>query len=156
MTSRLDDDARRRRAHEVVDRLHERLLAHDMMGFADLWAPDGTMEFPFAPPGWPQPRSRDEVREYLRPYTDMVDLRAITHQVRHETTDPEVLIVEFGVDGVALATGKPYRIGYVAVVRVGEEGIVFYRDYWNALAVGLAQGRLDDMVRAYDDPAVAP
>lgn len=150
MTEQLDDDARRRRAHGVVDRLHERLLAHDMLGFANQWAPDGTMEFPFAPPGWPRLRSREDVREYLRNYTDMADLQAITHQTRHETTDPDVLIVEWGVDGVALVTGKRYRMDYVAVIRIGEHGIVSYRDYWNSLAAGLFTGRLTDMVDAYE------
>lgn len=149
MTKMLDDEARRQRAHKVVDSLHETLLAHDMLAFANQWAPDGTMEFPFAPPGWPTLHSRDDVREYLRPYTDRVDIRAIRHQTRHETRDPDTLIVEWGVDGIALETGKPYQIDYVAVISVGEQGIVSYRDYWNALAAGYALGRLPDMVRAY-------
>ncbi|HZG05405.1 MAG TPA: nuclear transport factor 2 family protein [Streptomyces sp.] len=142
------DDARRRRAHALVDRLQDRLLAHDMDGFADLWAPDGTMDFPFAPPGWPRPRGREEVRAYLRDYTDHVDLRAITHQKRHETGDPDTLVLEWGVDGTALATGRPYRIDYVAVITVGEQGVVSYRDYWSPLAAGHALGRLPELVAA--------
>ncbi|MHA6617871.1 hypothetical protein [Pseudonocardia sp. DLS-67] len=41
-------------APDVVDRALELLLAHDMAGFAGLWAADGTMEFPFAPDGYPR------------------------------------------------------------------------------------------------------
>ncbi|MEV5300933.1 hypothetical protein [Amycolatopsis methanolica] len=55
----LSPEDRRRRAHEALDRLHERVLAHDMDGFA----PGGVMEFPFAPPGWPVLRDREAVRE---------------------------------------------------------------------------------------------
>jgi uncharacterized protein len=66
-------------ALDVVDRAMDLLLAQDMAGFAALWAVDGTMEFPFAPEGYPQRlEGRAAVAEYLRDYTDHVDLRAIT------------------------------------------------------------------------------
>jgi ketosteroid isomerase-like protein len=155
MTYQLDDAARRMRAHRVVDRLHQALLAHDMTAFADQWAPDGRMEFPFAPPGWPTLRSREEVRAYLRPYTESVDIRGIRHQTRHETTDPDTLILEWGVEGVALATGRPYAVDYVGVLKVGAEGIESYRDYWSALAAGHALGRLGEMVTAIQGQEVA-
>jgi uncharacterized protein len=38
---------------DLVDRALDRLLAHDMAGFANLWAEDGVLEFPFASPGYP-------------------------------------------------------------------------------------------------------
>ncbi|GAB2622318.1 nuclear transport factor 2 family protein [Streptomyces capparidis] len=132
----------------MVDALQERLLAHDMAGFADLWAPDGVMEFPFAPPGWAAPSCREEVRAHLRDYTDHVDIRAIRHEKRHETGDPDTLILEWGVDGVALGTGRRYLIDYVAVITVGAEGVTRYRDYWNPLAAGHVLGNLDAMVEA--------
>lgn len=150
MATELESGARRQRVHDTFDRLIERLLTHDMNGFADLWAPDGTMDFPFAPPGWPQLRSREDVRAYVADYTGMADLQAVTHQRRHETSDPDTLIVEWGVDGTAVATGRPYRIDYVAVLTVGEQGIEVYRDYWSALALGHVVGELDEMARAYD------
>jgi ketosteroid isomerase-like protein len=135
--------------HAVIDRLHAALLAHDMDAFADEWAPDGTMTFPFAPPGWPRLRGRDEIRGYLAAYTDLVDIRAISHQTRHDTADPDTVIVEWGVTGVALKTGRPYDIDYVAVITVGRDGIVAYRDYWNPLAAGVALGTVDDMTKAF-------
>ncbi|MGW4590056.1 nuclear transport factor 2 family protein [Amycolatopsis thermoflava] len=142
----LSPEDRRHRAHEALDRLHERVLAHDMDGFADVFAPGGVMEFPFAPPGWPILRGREAVREYVRDYTDNVDITAITSQTRHETTDPDVLIVEWEVDGTALRTGLPYRMRYVNVVRVGAEGIESLRDYWSPLAAGHVLGRLGELV----------
>jgi ketosteroid isomerase-like protein len=142
-------EARRQRAHAVIDRLQASLLAHDMEAFADEWAPAGTMTFPFAPPGWPRLGGREEVREYLAGYTDIVDVRGISHQTRHDTTDPDTIIVEWSVTGVARATGRPYDIDYVAFVTVGAEGIVAYRDYWNALAAGTALGSVDEMIAAF-------
>ena len=142
-------DARRQRTHAVIDRLQAALLAHDMDAFADEWAADGTMTFPFAPPGWPRLSGREEVRDYLSGYTDIVDVRGISHQTRHDTTDPDTIIVEWGVTGVAHGTGRPYDIDYVAFVTVGAEGIVAYRDYWNALAAGAALGSVDEMAAAF-------
>lgn len=155
MTDQPNDAARRARAHNIVDRLHEALLAHDMGAFADQWAPDGRMDFPFAPPGWPTPRGREQVRAYLRPFTDAVDIRKIRHQTRHETADPDTLILEWGVEGTALATGRPYAVEYVGVVKVGPEGIESYRDYWSALAAGHALGRLGEMVSAIESQEAA-
>src|SRR5688500_4636457 len=87
---------RRMTTLDVVDRAMELLLAHDMAGFAGLWAVDGTMEFPFASEGYPQRLDgRAAVTEYLRDYTDHVDLRAITSRTAHRTVDPEVVVVEF-------------------------------------------------------------
>jgi ketosteroid isomerase-like protein len=149
MAQALSTDQRRRRAHATMDRLVAALLAHDMDAFADEWAPDGTMTFPFAPPGWPQPRGREDVRAYLSGYPDAVDVRGITHQNRHDTTDPDTVVVEWGVTGIARKTGRPYDIDYVAFVTVGAEGIVAYRDYWNPLAAGAALGGLDEMADAF-------
>ena len=118
----------------VYERLKERLLAHDMQGFAGLWAEDGTMEFPFAPPGWPRRlEGREAVREYVRDYTDHIDLRAVAQETVHLTADPAVLIVELTMEAVAVPSGRPQRIDYVAVITVREGEIASYRDYWNPL-----------------------
>ncbi|WP_193047553.1 nuclear transport factor 2 family protein [Mycolicibacterium baixiangningiae] len=148
--SELDDGARRRRTHQTIDRLQETLLAHDMSAFADQWAPDGTLSFPFAPPGWPELRGREEVRGYLADYTDNVDVRAITRMTRHDSTDPDTVILEWAVTGVAVKTGKPYEIAYVAVITVGPDGILTYRDYWNPLVAGAALGGIDELFAAFD------
>lgn len=145
----MDDAARRARVHGVVDRLHAALLDKDMDAFANEWAPDGRMEFPFAPPGWPAPIGREAVRAYLAGYPDQVAIHAISRQERHALLDPDMLIVEWGVDGQALKTGRRYAVDYVAVIKVGNEGIVSYRDYWSALNAGHALGRLDEIVSAY-------
>lgn len=108
------------------------------------------MSFPFAPPGWPELRGRDEVRGYLADYTDNVDIHEITRMTRHDSTDPDTVILEWAVSGVAVKTGKPYEIAYVAFVTVGPDGIVAYRDYWNPLAAGAALGGIDELFAAFD------
>jgi ketosteroid isomerase-like protein len=112
------------------------LLAKDMSGFADLWAADGTMEFPFAPPGWPaRLNGREAVREYLRGYTDVFDIKSVAEQTVHETTDPEVIIAELEVNGVLVRTGEPYQRRYISVITVRDGHITGYRDYWSPLGL---------------------
>jgi ketosteroid isomerase-like protein len=131
---------------EVVHRAMELLLARDMAGFAALWAPDGTIEFPFAPEGYPQRvEGRAAVTEYLRDYTDHVDVRAITERTVRRTEDPEVVVVEFAVDGAAVRTGRPYRMRYICVITVRDGEIAAYRDYWSPLAAAEALGGADGL-----------
>ncbi len=119
---------------KMFERVKELLLDHDMMGFADLWAVDGTAEFPFAPPGRPRLlEGREAVREYVRDYADHIDLRAIPHEVVHRTEDPDVMIVEFTMDAVAVQSGRPLRNTYIVVITVRNGEIASYRDYWNPL-----------------------
>ncbi|MEC3981207.1 nuclear transport factor 2 family protein [Amycolatopsis sp. H20-H5] len=137
-------------ADAVVTRAMEFLLAHDMAGFAGLWATGGTIEFPFAQPGYPQRiEGRDAVRAYLRDYTDHVDVRAITSKLVHETTEPGVVIVEFEVDGVTVATGRPYVMRYISVITVRDGEIHGYRDYWSPLAAAEAMGSADTLLSAF-------
>lgn len=135
------DASLRQRTNAVVDRAFELLLAHDMTAFAQLWAPDGTMEFPFAGPGQPaRLEGRAAVEEYLADYTQMLDVRRIVSQTRHQTLTPDTVIVEFEVEGVAVAAQQPYAMRYIAVITVGPDGIRGYRDYWSPAAAADALG----------------
>lgn len=132
------DDARRHRARETFDRAVELLLRHDMTGFARLWAPDGTMDFPFAVGDQARHlEGRDAVLDYLRGYTAVVNVRDVAVRQVHTTGDPDTLVVEWEVSGLVVATGREYRMPYVAVITVGHDGIRRYRDYyWNLAVAG--------------------
>jgi uncharacterized protein len=126
----MDDDHRRERARRTVRTALERVLAHDMAGFAALWAPDGTMIFPFAAPGSTE---RLDGRAAVAAYVEGYPLRpaALTEQTWHDTGDPDTVVLEFAMAGTVPATGKGYALRYVAIVTVGDEGITSYRDYWS-------------------------
>jgi ketosteroid isomerase-like protein len=131
---------------EVVDRAMDLLLAHDMAGFAGLWAVDGTVEFPFASDGYPQRlEGRAAVAEYVRDFTDHIDMHAITNRTVHQTIDPDVVVVELEVDGTAVRTGRPYRLRYIWVMTVRDGEIVGFRDYWSPLAAAEALGGADGL-----------
>ncbi|MGW2342614.1 nuclear transport factor 2 family protein [Streptomyces sp. NPDC001661] len=112
------------------------LLDKNIAGWVGLWAEDGVMEFPFAPPGWP-PRldGREAVASYMRHYPDHIDLHDFPELRIHETTDPRTIVVEMRGVGRLIETDRPFDTTYIAVVTVEDGRITSYRDYWNPLAV---------------------
>ena len=111
-------------------------LKPGVTAFPDMFAADGVMEFPFAPPGLkPRLEGQDAIAAHLRMFDGTIEINDVTDVVAHETSDPEVLIVEFTGSGRGLATGEPYNQRYISVIRVRGGQIAHYRDYWNPLAV---------------------
>ncbi|PRX96602.1 nuclear transport factor 2 family protein [Allonocardiopsis opalescens] len=135
---------------ELVEHALGLLLAKDMRGFARLWAQDGVIEFPFAPPGYPERvEGRAAIEEYLRGYPGILDVREIAEQAVHQSVDPEVVIAEIETAGLVVATGRPYRMRYIAVITVRDGEIWRYRDYWNPLAAAEAMGGVQAFTKAF-------
>ncbi|MYS90584.1 MULTISPECIES: nuclear transport factor 2 family protein [Streptomyces] len=112
------------------------LLEKDISAWVGLWAEDGVMEFPFAPPGWPRRlEGKEAIAAYMRPYPDHIDLHAFPDLRIHRTTDPETIVAEMRGVGRLVKTDSPYEMTYIAVVTVRDGLIASYRDYWNPLAV---------------------
>ena len=143
------DNERRDHADRVIDDLLDSLRRRDMRAFADQWAPDGVMEFPFAPPGYPVLRSRDEVWEYVKDYNASIRLDEITEHRRLHTLDAGTVILEFTADGAALRTGTDYHMDYIAVITIGPDGIEHYRDYWNSRAAAIAMGGAESLMAGF-------
>jgi uncharacterized protein len=138
-----------RTPEETVRRLQELLLAKDMDGIADLWAPDGVAEFPFATAGAPtRLDGREEVRRYLAGYPERMDVTAVPPATVHHTNDPDTIVVEFTAHGRTVRTDTPYRMDYIAVVTVTDGLIIRYRDYWSPVAAAIAAGTLPELLAA--------
>lgn len=140
----------RRVTAETVDDLLRLLAVGDVAGLSDLFAPDGVVEFPFAPPGSTRRLDgRAAVRNHLRDLFRTVTFTAVTARTVHVSADPETAIAEFEVDGTALATTRPYRMRYIVVITMRDGRVALYRDYWNPLAAAWALDRIDRVVAAY-------
>jgi hypothetical protein len=98
-------------------------------------APDGYLEWPYRPPGVPaRVQGRTEIRRHLTAAADaFITFDEYRDVVMHETTDPEVIIVEYDAHGIVVATGAPFRQTVIAVLRVRNGQILSYRDYINPL-----------------------
>lgn len=133
-------------ARETAELARQRLAHADMSGFTDLFAEDALFEYPFGHPGWPNElRGREEIRAHLvesrRDVRSLIEI-AEFNTVVHDTTDPDVVVVESEVVGTTLSTGQPFRFpSGVGVITVSNGQIVRYRDYTNAIGAAQATGR---------------
>lgn len=66
--------------------------------------------------------------------------------VVHETSDPEVIVAEFEYRGAILATGEPFAVPCVFVMRIRDGVIVESRDYIDHVAFARARGTLDSLL----------
>lgn len=126
---------------ELFEQCLELLLAKEMDRFVDLFAEDAHFELPFAAPGGVRRLDgREVLRDYLSGYTQRLDIQGFPSVVLHQTTDPELIVVEFTARGTTVRTGEPYELAYIAVIRVRDGLIIGWRDYWSPLAVAAAAG----------------
>ncbi|WP_328344131.1 nuclear transport factor 2 family protein [Micromonospora sp. NBC_00421] len=122
-------------SREIVERLLQAGRDLDIEAFVEVMAPDGYIEWPYRPPGVPaRVRGRAEIRRHLAGVAGaLVRFDEYRDVVVHETTDPEVIIVEYEAHGVLTATAEPFHQQVIAVFRVKNGQVVSYRDYINPL-----------------------
>lgn len=134
---------------ETFHQLLDRLLAKDLNGMADLWAEDGTAEFPYAMADAPRRlEGREAIRAHLLTLVKVTDPRETPEIIVHRTDTPDTIIAEFSARGHTVRTGAPYELSYVVVLTVRDGRIVNYRDYWNPVATASAAGRLPEFLDA--------
>jgi uncharacterized protein len=134
------------------------MVAGEGVVFADLFAEDGVMEYPFALPGQPRElRGREEIRAYFAAAAGARELLAMdgVDALVRETDDPEVVVAEIEHHGRSLATGEAYRFRALAVIRVRAGEIVRYQDYMDPIAIARLLGRTDELAAALTSATAA-
>jgi uncharacterized protein len=135
---------------EVAEEVR-RMVAGEGVAFADLFAADGVLTYPFGAPGHPKElRGRDAIRDHfstLAQHRDQFTMEGVEAVVR-ETDDPEVVVTEITHHGWSHAAGQPYRLTALGVIRVRDGEIVRYDDYMNPIAVARLLGRTSDLAKA--------
>ncbi len=125
--------------HDVWEHLVSHQVTRDLEGWIDCFAADGILEWPFRLKGVPQ---RLEGRAAIRAAVGPVWARAKTtnrritgheHVTFHQTSDPEVAIVEFDMLGET-ARG-PFRQPMVYLLRVREGRVVLLREFVDTAAL---------------------
>ncbi|HEX5496659.1 MAG TPA: nuclear transport factor 2 family protein [Mycobacteriales bacterium] len=118
---------------ELIELERQRALALDLGGVADLFAEDATWEAPFLRQG--PLRGRKEIRRMLQ-HTEKGLKRSGVRPLRydpevwHESSDPEVVIVEFVVHAEVAGSDRTFSLPYVHIFRVRDGQIVSMRDYY--------------------------
>jgi uncharacterized protein len=143
-----------RTPREVAEEVRK-MVAGEGVVFADLFAADGVLTYPFAMPGQPSElRGRDAIREYfggLEQARGAFVMEGVDAVVR-ETDDPEVVVTEITHHGTSALTGEPYRHLALGVIRVRDGEIVHYDDYMDPIAVARLVGRTAELADALTHP----
>jgi len=115
-----------------------------------LYAPCTHVVHPLDPFRSPPLLTRDELREhFLGGATALGDVRLTPAAVTvHQTADPEVIVGEFEYRGVIPATGEPFVIPNVFVLRVRDGQIIESRDYADHIEVARVLGHMDEVTAA--------
>jgi ketosteroid isomerase-like protein len=134
---------------EVAEQVR-RMVAGEGVVFADLFATDGVLAYPFAPPGQPRELGgRDAIRDYHSRAAgegrQLLVMDGVDMTVR-DTDDPEVVVVEITHFGWSRAQGAPYRFSAIGVVRVRDGKIVRYEDYMDPIARARLFGGTEDLI----------
>jgi ketosteroid isomerase-like protein len=111
---------------DVVQRLIQGICEQRYTELADLYAEDTVVEFPFST-SRPTLHGREALAKHFLGATDRPLRLAAKNVVVHETTDPELVVVEYDYD--VEADGRTGTVGNVLVVRVRDGHIVGSRDY---------------------------
>jgi len=143
-----------RSPREVAEQVR-RMVAGEGVDFADLFAEDGVLTYPFGLPGQPaELRGRQAIRDYFSDRSGARDLLVMegVEAVVRETDDPEVVVTEITHHGWSKAAEAPYRHTALGVIRVRDGQIVRYDDYMNPIALARLLGRTSDLAAALAQP----
>ena len=135
---------------EVAEQVRK-MVAGEGVVFADLFAADGVLVYPFAPPGHREElRGQDVIRAFFaamgrsRELFTMAGIDAVTWQ----TDDPEVVVTQITHHGTTNVTGTPYQLTALGIIRVRDGMIVRYEDYMDPIALARMLGRTGDLAAA--------
>ncbi len=139
-----------RSPREVAEQVR-RMVAGEGVDFADLFAEDGVLVYPFNAPGHPaELHGREAIRAFFADRgraRDLFVMEGVEAQVL-QTDDPEVVVTEITHHGWSRAAGAPYRHTALGVIRVRDGQIVHYDDYMDPIALARLLGRTSELAAA--------
>ncbi len=110
-------------------------LRPDAETFPDMFAVDGVLEYPYAPPGLNTPiAGRDAIIANFQRIRKHLRIDAVADVSEIAVGDPDMVVVEFSGRGEGLLTKEAYIQRYISVIRMRDGNIVHYKDYWNPIS----------------------
>ena len=144
---------------EVFLKLVHGVADRDFAVLPELYAEQTDVRHPMNPYGDHPLLSKDALREHFGGVgprvTEVVRFQPDNIRV-HQTADPEVIVAEFEYAGTVVATGEPFRVPAIFVLRVRDGLIVESRDYIDHLAMIRARGQVGELVAHLTERAGAP
>ncbi|MET8089614.1 nuclear transport factor 2 family protein [Micromonospora sp. NPDC005220] len=127
----------------IFDGMRAQWLANQSTFEADLLADDVVVETPFAAPGRPtRTEGKQQVLEYTQGSQAAFPVRFddCRNVVVHETTDPEVIVVEYELVGTHTATGVTASAPFIGVLRTRDGKLAHWREYQHTVAIAQSVG----------------
>jgi ketosteroid isomerase-like protein len=85
--------------------------------------------------GWPRLiTGRADLMAQFRGYVDSVRLRSADRLIANRADDGRVVVIEYEVRGVILATGAKYENRFCSILELENRKIARWRDYMDSLA----------------------
>jgi len=89
--------------------------------------------------GWPRIiRGRADLMAAFRGYVDSIALQSANKLVVHKTDDGRVVVLEYEVHGIIVATRVKYNNRFCSIVKIESRKIAHWRDYMDSLAASKA------------------
>ncbi|MET9402427.1 nuclear transport factor 2 family protein [Kitasatospora sp. NPDC002965] len=134
---------------EVLQRFVDYMADGPDEAAADLCTEDAVFELPYLMPGVPEQKpGREAFRAHLRHGATMQKSESVDPVSIHETADPELVVVEYRLQGHVLATGRKFAFDIVMFARVRDGLITWSRTYSNPLDSAIAFGAAERLLTA--------
>jgi ketosteroid isomerase-like protein len=118
--------------YEIVKEVRARVMRGDPDGVAELLTEDVVIEHPFGPADIPP---RMEGRETFRTHVknalarSRIEIFGFEDHEVHQTTDPNVVVIECELHARNRENGEPVNMRYVQVIKARDGKIAHWRDY---------------------------
>ena len=116
-------------------------LRPDAETFPDMFAEDGILEYPFAPPGLNTPiAGRDAIVANFERIRKVLRIDSVADVTEIAVSDPNMVVpnmvvLEFSGRGEGVLTREAYNQRYISVLKMRDGNIALYKDYWNPIAL---------------------
>lgn len=140
----------------------EQLLQNYMLLFSaqrwdewiDLWADDGVLEFPFAPPGRRgRYTGKADILAYMKPLGGRMKVSALDYYDIYPMRDPSMVCIEMGFQATNAETGAPYNQKYISIIKMKDGKVALFKEYWNPIVSMDANGGREAWTEAFGSPA---
>jgi ketosteroid isomerase-like protein len=103
--------------------------------FFDIVADDVVYEVLYDVAGWPRIiQGRADLMAQFGGYCDHIELQSADKLIAHKTNDGRVVVIEYEVHGIILATGVKYNNRFCSIIKIENRKIAHWRDYMDSLA----------------------
>lgn len=122
-----------RTTRETIELMLRTVIEGTRDDLADLYAEDVLVTSPFVAEEYRESRGNAALRARMKGFAQYLEYSEIKNVTIHETTDPQVAIVEFTVAGTLVPTGEGFELPSINVIRVVDGLITESRDHSDGL-----------------------